>query len=159
MIETKVPDSAHSFPQILDAPLRFSIVPPLSVHETVAYCHRAFRPTARLTLFCCISSQPVLDTRWCCHCIRQILLDFIYKWKSFFYGVYSLDISLLRPRNRSGVLWWKCLSVCLFVFVCAHDHIFGTTRPIFNKFVCTFPMALARSAVGGAMISCVLPVL
>jgi len=44
-----------------------------------------------------------------------------------------------------------CLSVC--------DHIFGTTYPIFTKFLCILPMSMARSSSGGVAICYVLPVL
>jgi len=37
-----------------------------------------------------------------------------------------------------------CLSVC--------DHISGTSRPIFTKFLCTLPMAVARSSTDGVVI-------
>jgi len=47
-----------------------------------------------------------------------------------------------------------CLCVCLSV----RDHIFGTTRPIFTKFLCELPMAVARSSSGGVVISYILPV-
>jgi len=43
-------------------------------------------------------------------------------------------------RERSIVnLWWPCMSVCLSVC----KHIPGTARPIFTKFLCMLPMALA----------------
>jgi len=48
-----------------------------------------------------------------------------------------------------------CLSVCLSV----RDHISGTARPIFTKFLCMLPIAVARSSSGGVVIRCVLPVL
>ena len=46
-------------------------------------------------------------------------------------------------------------SVCLSV----RDHIFGTTRPIFTKFLCMLPMAVARSSSSGVVISYLLLVL
>ena len=36
-----------------------------------------------------------------------------------------------------------CLSVCVYLSV--RDHIFRTTRPMFTKFLCMLPMAVARS--------------
>ena len=45
---------------------------------------------------------------------------------------------------------------------CVRDHIFGTTRPIFNKFVVLIVMVVARSSsrcVGPLMIRYVFPVL
>jgi len=38
-----------------------------------------------------------------------------------------------------------CVCVCLSV----RDHIFRTTRPIFNNFLCMLPMAVIRSCSGG----------
>jgi len=44
-----------------------------------------------------------------------------------------------------------CLCVvCVCVFV--SDHIFGTTRPIFIKFLCMLPMAVTRSFSDGVVI-------
>ena len=37
-----------------------------------------------------------------------------------------------------------CVCVCVCVWVC--DHIFGTVRPIFAKFLCMSPVAVARSS-------------
>jgi len=48
-----------------------------------------------------------------------------------------------------------CLSLCLSV----RDHIFATARPIFTKFLCMLPVAVAPSFSGGVMIRNVLPVL
>jgi len=48
-----------------------------------------------------------------------------------------------------------CVSVCLSV----HDHIFGTTRSIFIKFLCILPMTVARSSSGGVVIRYILSVL
>jgi len=48
-----------------------------------------------------------------------------------------------------------CVCVCLSV----RDHISGTTRPIFTKFLCMLPMAVARSSCDGVVIRYVLPVL
>ena len=49
-----------------------------------------------------------------------------------------------------------CLSVCVCVSV--RDHISGTTRSIFVKFLCTLPMAVARFSSSGEMMHYVLPV-
>jgi len=38
------------------------------------------------------------------------------------------------------------------VFVFVHDHIFGTTRPIFTKFLCVLPMAVVRTPSGGIVM-------
>jgi len=50
-----------------------------------------------------------------------------------------------------------CLSVCMCLSVC--DHIFGTTRLTFTKFLCMLPMAVARSSSDGIVVRYVLPVL
>ena len=48
-----------------------------------------------------------------------------------------------------------CVSVCLSV----RDRIFGTTRPIFTKFLCMLPMTVARSSSWGAVMCYVFLVL
>ena len=55
-------------------------------------------------------------------------------------------VAVLRRANNSDAKMSVCLSarVCLFV----RDHIFPTTRPIFTKYLCTLPMAVARSSSG-----------
>jgi len=54
-----------------------------------------------------------------------------------------------------------CLSACVCVCVCLsiRDHIFGTIRPIFTKFLRLLPLAVARSFASGVVIRYVLPVL
>ena len=52
-----------------------------------------------------------------------------------------------------------CLSLCVSVCVFVRDHIFGNARPIFTKFLCILPMAVARSSSAGVVICNVLPVL
>jgi len=52
-----------------------------------------------------------------------------------------------------------CLSLCVSVCLSVSEHIFGTTRPLFTKFLCMLPMAVARSSSGGVVICYVLPVL
>jgi len=49
--------------------------------------------------------------------------------------------------------------VCVYVCLSVRDHVFGTTRPIFAKFLCMLPMAVARSYSGGVVIRSILPVL
>jgi len=59
---------------------------------------------------------------------------------------------LLLPPPDKGAKYCDervCLSVCVFV---GRDHIFGTTRPIFTKFLCMLPMAVARSSYGSVVI-------
>jgi len=51
------------------------------------------------------------------------------------------------------------VSLSLCVCVCVSDHIFGTTCPIFTKFLFMLPMAVARSSSGGVVIRYVLSVL
>jgi len=49
-----------------------------------------------------------------------------------------------------------CVCVCVFVF---RDHSFGTASPIFTKFLCVLPMAVARSSSGLGYKQCaVIPV-
>ena len=52
-----------------------------------------------------------------------------------------------------------CVCVCVCVCLSVRDHISGTTRPIFTKFLCMLPMAVARSSCDGVVIRYVLPVL
>jgi len=52
-----------------------------------------------------------------------------------------------------------CLSVCVCACLSVHDHIFGTTHPIFTKFLCMILMAMAQSSYGGVVVRYVLPVL
>ena len=59
-----------------------------------------------------------------------------------------------RLEERSIVM---SVSVCLSVSV--RDHISGTTRPIFTKFLHMLPMAVARSFSDGVVIRYVFPVL
>ena len=56
----------------------------------------------------------------------------------------------LGKQRRSGVLWRSCL--CLCVCLSVRDHIFGTARPIFTKFLCMLSMVVARSCSGGVVI-------
>ena len=51
--------------------------------------------------------------------------------------------------------------VCVYVSVCLSvcEHISGTAGPIFTKFLCRSPLAVARSSSGGVAIRYVLPVL
>ena len=51
------------------------------------------------------------------------------------------------------------LSVCVCVCLSVHGHIFGTRRPIFTKFLCVLPVAVARYSSGGEVIRYVLLVL
>ena len=48
-------------------------------------------------------------------------------------------------------------SIVMAVSVC--EHISGNINPIFTKFLCMLPMAVARSSSGGTAIYYVLPVL
>jgi len=52
-----------------------------------------------------------------------------------------------------------CLCVCLSVVIIYLDHILGSTCPIFTKFLCMLPMAVALSSSDGIVIRYVLPVL
>jgi len=61
---------------------------------------------------------------------------------------------VLRPDREAGYCDER---VCVCVSVC--DYISVTTGPIFVKFLCTLPTALARSSSDGVVIRYVLPVL
>jgi len=50
-------------------------------------------------------------------------------------------------------------SVWLFVCLSVREHISGTTCPIFTKFLCMLPMAVARFSSGSVAICYVLPLL
>ena len=64
--------------------------------------------------------------------------------------------SLLCPsRAAEHCYQFVCLSVCLSV----REHISGTAGPIFAKCLPRFPVAVARSSFGGAVIRYVLPIL
>jgi len=65
---------------------------------------------------------------------------------------HTAELIVTRPPigERSIVM-----SVSLFVCV----FIFGTTRPIFTRFLCVLPTTVARSCSGGVVICYVLPVL
>jgi len=69
---------------------------------------------------------------------------------------YSTIVTPPLIVERSTVM---SVSVCLSVCLSVRDHIFGTTRPIFTKFLRSLPMAVARSCSGGVVIRYVLPVL
>jgi len=77
------------------------------------------------------------------------------------YGARIAYAGLLLPLQwGSEVLWWPCPSACLSVcFLSANISISGITTPIFRKFLCVLPMAVARSSSAGVAIRYVLPVL
>ena len=51
------------------------------------------------------------------------------------------------------------VSVCVCVCLSVRDYISRTTRPIFTKFLCVLPTAMALSSYGGVMICYTFPVL
>jgi len=69
----------------------------------------------------------------------------------------ALRLIIVRVIKCLYVRTHICLCVCMCLSV--RDHIFGTTRPIFTKFLCVLPMVVARSSSGGVVIHYVLPVL
>jgi len=71
---------------------------------------------------------------------------------SFYYAITS-------PTVEYEVLRCVCLFVCLSVCLSVHSHNSKTARPNFAKFLCTLPVAVARSFSDGAAIRYVLPVL
>jgi len=54
----------------------------------------------------------------------------------------------------SGVLWWACLCVCVFVCLLVCEHISRTTRPIFTNFLYILPIAAAQSSSGCVAMLC-----
>ena len=64
------------------------------------------------------------------------------------------------PDRERRVLWWACLSVCLFVCVCL-STIISPERHVRSSpyFLCLLPVAVARSSYGGVMMCYVFPVL
>jgi len=50
------------------------------------------------------------------------------------------------------------VSVCLCVCLSVRDHISGTIRPIFTKFLCMFIVVVIRSSSDGVVIRYVFPV-
>jgi len=78
--------------------------------------------------------------------------------------VMSVSVCLLSSRtriyNHPGYPAYAFVYICFYhkvllyvnYFLSVRDHIFGTTRPIFTKFLCRLPMAVARSFFGGVVI-------
>jgi len=53
----------------------------------------------------------------------------------------------------------QCVCLCMCVCLSVRDLVFGTARPIFTKFLCVLPTAVARFSSRGVVICYVLPVL
>jgi len=70
----------------------------------------------------------------CFRFVRPLVRACVLGWEHSPAGLRRVN-ALLRHPQRSGVSWRACLSVCLCVCVrlTVHDHIFGTTHPIFTK--------------------------
>ena len=71
-------------------------------------------------------------------------------------------VEFFLPRPDRGAEYCDdrvCLCVCLSVVIIYLDHILGSTCPIFTKFLCMLPMAVALSSSDGIVIRYVLPVL
>jgi len=76
-------------------------------------------------------------------------------------GYKRIFTNYLRYWCPVQFLWWACQCFCLYVCLSVRKHIFGTVhpvRPVFPKFLCMLPMAVAWTSSGGAVIHCVLPV-
>ena len=58
----------------------------------------------------------------------------------------------------SGVLWWACPSVCVYVFVCPRSYLRNYTSDL-HYFLRTLHVSVARSATGGVLIRYVFLVL
>jgi len=76
-------------------------------------------------------------------------------WGSFSQDLVSRFLLPLPPIGERSVVMTVCVCLCVSV----REHISGSTRPILTKFLCTLPMAVARSSSGGVAIRYVLPVL
>jgi len=50
------------------------------------------------------------------------------------------------------VCLYLSVCVCVCVSLSVRDHIFGTAPPIFTIFLCTLPVAVARSSSGGELM-------
>ena len=75
-------------------------------------------------------------------------------WKGIGCIRVSFEVVTPLPLGEQSIVMSVCLSVCLFVYPRAY---LWNTRPIFAKFLCMLPIALARSS-GGVAIRYVLPV-
>ena len=62
-------------------------------------------------------------------------------------------------RDRGAEYCDDRVCVSLRVYLSVRKHISGNTRPLFTRFLCILPMAVARSSSGGVAIRYVLPVL
>jgi len=64
---------------------------------------------------------------------------------------------ITSPPTESGVLWWPCLSVCLFAD--PRSYFRNYTSDLHQIFLCMLPMVVARFFLGGVAIRYVLPVI
>ena len=77
-------------------------------------------------------------------------------------GHLLVHLQFLLCPGGGGVLRSVCLSVCLCLCVSVREHNSGTavqSLPIFAKFLCISPVAVAQSSSGGVAMRYVLPVL
>ena len=93
--------------------------------------------------------------------IRTQLSIYVFQYKivSILFTIFSsntvnafestvrVQFRLLLRRSRKR---WRSTVMSMSVCVClsAREHISGTTRAIFTKFLCMLPMAVARSSSG-----------
>jgi len=74
-------------------------------------------------------------------------LQFSSNTVNAFESTVRVQFRLLLRRSRKR---WRSTVMSMSVCVClsAREHISGTTRAIFTKFLCMLPMAVARSSSG-----------
>jgi len=68
----------------------------------------------------------------------------LYKCVYYYYYYYYYNITSSAGAVAKYCDEYVCVSVCLTV----PEHISGATRAIFSNFLCTLPMAVARSSSG-----------
>ena len=72
----------------------------------------------------------------------------VARYMSYSFWRFVTPSAILQRSIVMSVSVCVCVSLCLSVC----DHIFGTTRPIFTKFLCMLLMAVARSSSGGVVM-------
>ena len=70
---------------------------------------------------------------------------------------WTMKVITPPPIGERSIVMSVCVRACVCLSV--RGHIFGTTRPIFSKFLCTLAMAVARWTSDAVVIHHILPVL
>jgi len=119
-----------------------------SLSPYVGECSFWYRPTRVVP-----DQRPLNGRRCCCCCHLMYIARFCSENKQYRYN----SLRCYSAPDTGAKYCDECVCVCLSV----RNHIFGTIRPIFTKFLCMLPMAVARSSFGGVyiVIRHVLPVL